>query len=63
MSNRSINDYNINGIFEEINILKDNDFILIKEKDKYILTINFIILRRKKNLYINLKHKDNNRKR
>lgn len=55
----AFNDYNINGIFEEINILKDDDFILIKEKDKYLLTIKFIILRRKKNLYINLKHKDN----
>ena len=55
----AFNDYKINEIFEEINILKDDDFILIKEKDKYILTIKFIILRRKKNLYIKLNHKDN----
>ena len=55
----AFNDYNINGIFEEINLLKDDDFILIKEKDKYILNIKFIILRRKKNLYIKLKYKHN----
>ena len=51
----NFNDYNINEIFEEINILNNNNFKLIKENNnKYILKIKFIILRRKKYLYINL---------
>ena len=51
----AFNDYNINEIFEEINILNNNNFILIKENDnKYKLKIEFIILRRKKYLYIKL---------
>ena len=51
----AFNDYNINEIFEEINILNNNNFILIKEdNNKYKLKIEFIILRRKKYLYINL---------
>ena len=50
----TFNDYNINEIFEEINILNNNNFKLIKENDKYKLKIKFIILRRKKYLYINL---------
>ena len=50
----AFNDYNINEIFEEINILNNNNFILIKENNnKYKLKIEFIILRRKKYLYIN----------
>jgi len=47
-------DYNINEIFEEINKLNNNNFIIIKENNKYKLKIKFIILRRKKYLYINL---------
>jgi len=51
----AFNDYNINEIFEEINILNNNNFKLIKENNnKYKLKIEFIILRRKKYLYINL---------
>ena len=51
----AFNDYNIYEIFEEINILNNKSFILIKEKDnKYKLKLKFIILRRKKYLYINL---------
>ena len=51
----AFNDYNINEIFEEINILNNNKFKLIKENNnKYKLKIEFIILRRKKYLYINL---------
>ena len=45
----------MNEIFEEINILNKNNFKLIKENNnKYKLKIKFIILRRKKYLYINL---------
>ena len=47
-------DYNINEIFEEINKLNNNNFKIIKENNKYKLKIKFIILRRKKYLYINL---------
>jgi len=51
----AFNDYNINEIFEEINILNNNNFKLIKENNnKNKLKIEFIILRRKKYLYINL---------
>jgi len=51
----AFNDYNINEIFEEINILNNNNFKIIKENNnKYKLKIEFIILRRKKYLYINL---------
>ena len=52
----TFNDYNIKQIFEEINILNSNNFKLIKENNnnKYKLKIFFIILRRKKYLYINL---------
>jgi len=57
----TFNDYNINEIFEEINILNNNNFKLIKENNnKYKLKIEFIILRRKKYLYINL-YNDNNK--
>ena len=45
----AFNDYNINEIFEEINILNNNNFKIIKEKNnEYKLRIKFIILRRKK---------------
>ena len=54
------NDYNIDEIFKEINILNKNNFKLIKENNnKYKLIIKFIILRRKKNLYIDLYNNDN----
>ena len=40
----TFNDYNINEIFEEINILNNNNFILVKENDnKYKLKIEFIV--------------------
>ena len=56
----AFNDYNINEIFEEINILNNNNFKLIKENNnKYKLKIKFIILRRKKYLYINLYNNNN----
>ena len=59
----TFNDYNINEIFEEINILNNNNFILVKENDnKYKLKIEFIILRRKKYLYINLYNNNDNNK-
>jgi len=56
--------YNISEIFEEINKLNNNNFIIIKENNKYKLKIKFIILRRENYLYINLneniiKEKDN----
>ena len=47
-------DYNINEIFEEISQLNSNDFSIIKEKDKYKLKIVFIILRKKRNIIIDL---------
>ena len=56
----TFNDYNINEIFEEINILNKNNYKLIKENNnKYKLKIKFIILRRKKYLYINLYNNNN----
>ena len=54
----TFNDYNINEVFEEIMKLNNNNFKIIKENDdKYKLKIKFLILSRKKYLYINL---DNN---
>ena len=51
----AFNDYNLDEIFEEINILNNNNFKIIKEKNnEYKLRLKFIILRRKKYLYINL---------
>jgi len=55
-------DYNINEIFEEINKLNNNNFSIIKENNKYKLRIKFIILGRKKYLYINLNNNNNNNK-
>jgi len=52
-------DYNITEIFEEINQLNHNNFSIIKENNKYKLKIKFIILRRKKFLYINLNDNNN----
>ena len=47
-------DYNLNEIFEEINQLNSNNFSIIKENNKYKLKIEFIILRKKKNIIIDL---------
>ena len=55
----AFNDYNINEIFEEINMLNNNSFNLIKENNKNKLEIIFLILRRKKYLYINLDDNNN----
>jgi len=55
----AFNDYNMNDIFEEINILNNNNFKIIKENNEYKLRIKFIILRRKKYLYINLYNNNN----
>ena len=52
-------DYNINEIFKEINLLNYNDFSLIKESNKIKLKIQFIILRKEKNIYINLNENNN----
>ena len=46
--------YNINEIYEEINLLDSKNFCLIKEAIEYKLKIEFIILRKKFYLYINL---------
>ena len=48
-------DYNINEIFEEINQLDSNHFSIIKDKNKYKLKIEFMILRKKRNIIIDLK--------
>ena len=51
----AFNDYNINEIFEEIKILNNYNFKIIKKNNnEYKLRIKFIILRRNKYLYINL---------
>ena len=47
----ALTDYNINEIYEEINILNNNNFSIINEMNKYKLKIEFIILR-KKDIYI-----------
>ena len=51
--------YNINEIFEEINLLDSNNFSLIKENNENKLQIKFIILRRKQYLYISLDENKN----
>ena len=52
-------DFNINEIFEEINLLNNDNFSLIKIEDKYKLKIKFIILRKEKYLLINLNKNKN----
>ena len=52
--------YNINEIFEDINLLNDRSFSVIKKEDKYILKIEFIILRKKQYLEIELISNINN---
>ena len=39
-------DYDINGVFDEIMLLNQENFLLIKEYDKYKLKIKFIIFRK-----------------
>ena len=46
--------YSINEIFEEINLLDSQNFNLIKEEEKYKLKIEFTVLRKKINMFINL---------
>ena len=53
-------DYNIYEIYEEINQLNSNNFSLIKENNKYKLKIEFIILRKKRNIIINLNNSNLN---
>ena len=54
-------DYTINEIFEEINILNNNNFNIIKDNNnKYKLKIKFIILRKNKYLYIDLIENEQN---
>ena len=52
-------DYNINEIFEEINALNQESFSIIKEANKDKIKIEFIILRKKKYLYIDLIKEEN----
>ena len=51
--------YNINEIFEEINALNQESFSIIKEANKDKIKIEFIILRKKKYLYIDLIKEEN----
>lgn len=44
-------DYTINDILEEINLLDNDNFSIIKDDNKCKLKIEFIILRRKKFIY------------
>ena len=51
--------YNINEIFEKINLLKENCFSVNKKEDKYILKIEFVVFRKKKYLEIELANIEN----
>ena len=51
--------FNINEIFEEISLLNANNFSLIKESDKMILKIKFVIIGKDFNLFIDLKEINN----
>ena len=51
--------YNINEIFEEINALNKESFSIVKEGNKDKIKIEFIILRKKKSLYIDLIKEEN----
>ena len=55
----AFDDYNINEIFEEINLLSKESFNIIKEGNKYMLKIEFGVFRKKKYIYINLMTNDN----
>ena len=50
----SFSDININEVLQELNLLDLYNFSIIKENDKYKLKIKFIILRKEKNLKIDL---------
>ena len=51
---KSFFDYNIYEIFDEINELNSENFCIIKESNKYKLKIRFIILKKQKDIIINL---------
>ena len=55
----TFNDYNIDEIFEEINLLENDSFSLVKEQEKYILKIKFTILRKAKYLLVDLEENKN----
>ena len=55
-------DYNLNEIFEEINQLNSNNFSIIKENYKYKLKIDFMILRKKRSIIIDLNENKENEK-
>ena len=50
---------NIKEIFDEINLLNKDEFILIKDVNKYKLKIEFTILRKKRYMYIDLIENEN----
>ena len=52
-------DYTINDILEEINLLDNDNFSIIKDDNKCKLKIEFIILRRKKFIYIDIMENEN----
>ena len=52
-------DCNISEIFEEINELNNEKFIIINDLNKLYLNIEFIIFKKKKNLMINLFENEN----
>ena len=60
-SNLCVYDCNINEILEEINLLNQNSFSLIKESDKMKLKIEFFIFRKKRYLYIDLNLNENSK--
>ena len=55
----AFNNYNIDEIFEEINLLENDSFSLVKEQEKYILKIKFIIFRKAKYLIVDLEENKN----
>ena len=54
-----IYNFSINDILEEINLLNKESFKIIKEANKNKLKIEFVILRKKKYLYIDLIKNEN----
>ena len=52
-------DYNIDEIFQEINLLDNDSFSLMKEQESYILKIKFVIVRKEKYLMIDLEENKN----
>ena len=53
----AFSEYSITEVFEEINLLNTENFSIINEKEKYKLKIKFVILRKEKNIYIDLEDK------